>query len=62
MLFTLFWQRPEDIISSGSELLVRFKSDDTLNTKGFYASYVMADPEAHNFDSGKEIDLDADFD
>ena len=41
---------------------MRFKSDDTLNTKGFYASYVMADPEAHNFDSGKEIDLDADFD
>lgn len=30
---------PAEIVSSGQSLLVRFKSDDTINWKGFSATY-----------------------
>ncbi len=32
-------QVPPEIISSGEILLVRFKTDDSINAKGFSASY-----------------------
>jgi len=40
---------PPEIISVEETLLLRFKSDDTLNSKGFTATYVVID-EADNFD------------
>ncbi len=46
---TFVWKNPPEIISVEETLLLRFKSDDTLNAKGFTASYVVID-EADNFD------------
>lgn len=40
---------PPEIISVDEALLLRFKSDDTINAKGFSAAYVVID-EADNFD------------
>lgn len=40
---------PPEIISVEETLLLRFKSDDTINAKGFSATYLMID-EAENFD------------
>ena len=42
-------QIPPEIISVDEALLLRFKSDDTINAKGFSAAYVVID-EAENFD------------
>jgi tolkin protein len=39
-------QIPPEIISSGRQLLVRFKTDDTINWKGFSAVFVLASPDA----------------
>ena len=36
-------QVPPEIVSSNEVLLVRFKSDDTINSKGFSAAYVAID-------------------
>jgi len=44
-----FFQIPPEIISVDEALLLRFKSDDTINAKGFSAAYVVID-EAENFD------------
>lgn len=35
----IYSQIPAEIVSSGQSLLVRFKSDDTINWKGFSATY-----------------------
>lgn len=40
---------PPEIISVDEALLLRFKSDDTINAKGFSAAYVVID-DADNFD------------
>lgn len=37
-------QKPPDVISMNEALLVRFRSDETMNKKGFSASYVAVDP------------------
>lgn len=37
-------QKPPDVISMNEALLVRFRSDSTMNKKGFSASYVAVDP------------------
>lgn len=39
----LFRQVPPEIVSTNEVLLVRFKSDDTINSKGFSATYVAVD-------------------
>ncbi|KAK2192635.1 hypothetical protein NP493_27g02025 [Ridgeia piscesae] len=39
-------QIPQEFISTGRHLLIRFKSDDTINWKGFSATYVLAGPNA----------------
>jgi len=36
---------PQEIVSIHSALLVRFRSDDTINTKGFSAAYVAIEEE-----------------
>lgn len=33
-------QIPQEIVSINDALLVRFRTDDTINTKGFSAAYV----------------------
>jgi hypothetical protein len=48
-LFEFVLQIPPEIISVDEALLLRFKSDDTINAKGFSAAYVVID-EAENFD------------
>ena len=45
-------QVPPEIVSSNEVLLVRFKSDDTINSKGFSAAYVAID-ETDNEDLPK---------
>ena len=45
----LIFQIPPEIISVDEALLLRFKSDDTINAKGFSAAYVVID-DADNFD------------
>lgn len=40
----MFEQKPPDVISMNEALLVRFRSDGTMNRKGFSASYVAVDP------------------
>lgn len=42
-------QIPPEILSVDEALLLRFKSDDTINSKGFSASYVVLD-DADNYD------------
>lgn len=37
---------PPEFVSSGRYLLIRFKTDDTINWKGFSAWYVLASPDA----------------
>jgi hypothetical protein len=49
MLSIYLLQIPPEIISVDEALLLRFKSDDTINAKGFSAAYVIID-EADNFD------------
>ena len=39
----------QDFISSGMYLLIRFKTDDTINLKGFSAGFVLASPDAQPF-------------
>ena len=34
---------PPEIVSVDEALLLRFKSDDTINSKGFSATYVISD-------------------
>lgn len=41
---SFFLQKPPDVISMNEALLVRFRSDETMNKKGFSASYVAVDP------------------
>ncbi|XP_023349117.1 tolloid-like protein 1 [Eurytemora carolleeae] len=42
---------PADIISTEEALLLRFKSDDTINSKGFSASYFIVDqPETKDYE------------
>ena len=45
----LTFQIPPEILSVDEALLLRFKSDDTINAKGFSAAYVVID-DADNFD------------
>lgn len=35
-----------DIVSTGRAMLVRFRSDDTINWKGFYATYALSNTGA----------------
>ena len=42
----LYGQIPPEVISSGRQLLVRFKTDDTINWKGFSAAFVLAARDA----------------
>jgi len=37
---------PPEVISTGRQLLVRFKTDDTINWKGFSAAFVLASRDA----------------
>ena len=37
---------PPEVISTGRQLLVRFKTDDTINWKGFSAAFVLAAADA----------------
>jgi len=39
-------QIPAEVISTGRQLLVRFKTDDTINWKGFSAAFVLAARDA----------------
>lgn len=41
----LFLQNPTDIFSVTEALVVRFRTDDTINFKGFSAAYVAVDPK-----------------
>ncbi len=45
MLFLVF-QLPGEFVSSGMYLLVHFKTDDTINWKGFAAAFELASPDA----------------
>lgn len=45
-------QVPPEIVSTNEVILVRFKSDDTINSKGFSAAYVAID-ESENEDLPK---------
>ena len=47
-----FLQVPPEIVSTNEVILVRFKSDDTINSKGFSAAYVAID-ESENEDLPK---------
>ncbi len=42
-------QIPPEILSVDEVLLLRFKSDDTINSKGFSAAYVVLD-DTDNYD------------
>ena len=42
-------QIPPEILSVDEALLLRFKSDDTINSKGFSAAYVILN-ESDNYD------------
>jgi tolkin protein len=42
-MIILLNQVPPEIVSTNEALLVRFKSDDTINSKGFSAAYVAID-------------------
>ncbi|XP_050394072.2 tolloid-like protein 1 [Patella vulgata] len=48
---------PKEIISSTEYLMIRFKSDDTINWKGFQAAYSLADPQHIDYDL-KELDTE----
>ena len=48
------FQVPPEIISVDEALLLRFKSDDTINSKGFSASYVVID-EHNNFEDYSDV-------
>lgn len=48
-------QKPPDVISMNEALLVRFRSDGTMNRKGFSVSYVAVDP----FEGSEEISSDS---
>ena len=39
-------QIPPEVISTGRQLIVRFKTDDTINWKGFSAAFVLAARDA----------------
>lgn len=39
----MLFQNPTDVLSVNEALLVRFRSDDTVVSKGFSASYVAVD-------------------
>ena len=48
---------PPEIISVDEALLLRFKSDDTINSKGFSAAFVIideADNQDYEYSSGKK--------
>jgi len=45
---------PPEIISVDEALLLRFVSDDTINSKGFGASYVVIS-DANEFDYGSDL-------
>ena len=47
-------QIPPEIISVDEALLLRFKSDDTINSKGFSAAYVIID-EHDNFEDYSDV-------
>ncbi len=42
-------QIPPEILSVDEALLLRFKSDDTINSKGFSAAFVVLD-DTDNYD------------
>lgn len=46
------FQMPPEFISTGKNLLVRFKTDDTITWKGFSASFVLASPDAEPITHG----------
>ncbi|XP_052071922.1 tolloid-like protein 2 isoform X1 [Mytilus californianus] len=48
---------PKEVISSGEDLLVRFRSDDTINWKGFSAIYIETESEFDEFGETKELPL-----
>ncbi|ESO84884.1 hypothetical protein LOTGIDRAFT_236092 [Lottia gigantea] len=48
---------PKEIISSTEYLMIRFKSDDTINWKGFHAVYSLAHPAQIDYDL-KELDTE----
>jgi len=39
-------QIPPEFVSSGRYLLIHFRTDDTINWKGFSAAFVLASPDA----------------
>ncbi|XP_060072061.1 tolloid-like protein 1 [Ylistrum balloti] len=46
---------PSEIISSGEYLLIRFKSDDTINWKGFSGIYLQTSPEQEGLGGLKQL-------
>lgn len=38
-LFCASWQPPEEIYSAGDSIVIKFRSDDTINKKGFHVRY-----------------------
>ncbi|XP_046557391.1 LOW QUALITY PROTEIN: bone morphogenetic protein 1-like [Haliotis rubra] len=50
---------PDDIMSSGETLMIRFKSDDTLNSKGFYGTFRLEDnSNTQTFETVKELETE----
>ena len=43
-------QLPKEMVSTGSSMLIRFHSDDSINSKGFSISYVALDSNDINSD------------
>lgn len=39
-------QIPPEFVSSGNELVVVFRTDDTISKKGFSAAFVLASPDS----------------
>lgn len=39
LLFCPSWQPPEEIYSAGDSIVIKFRSDDTINKKGFHVRY-----------------------
>ena len=57
------FQIPPEIISVDEALLLRFKSDDTINAKGFSTAYVVIeDNDNFDYDYGKSEEEEDDED
>ena len=51
---SIIFQIPSDIISTTEALLIRFKTDNTITSKGFSASYVAVESANSETYSGGE--------